>query len=156
MKDDPLYRPLPDSFDPPAVEERPEPPGVSRFSWSLAGPTFLWLSGTLMALWFIVPKFAEVYGAVKVPLPHLTSYLLDVSWAAVRHPVPFVLGALLLSAWAGTWKGRWRAAARVLLPTALTLTVATIVCALFLPMCGCLEGIRPRPVEFRPDARCDR
>ncbi len=150
MKDDPLYRPLPDSFDPPpAPGMAPAPPRVPGFSWSLAGATFLWLAGLMLALWFIVPKFAEVYGQVKVPLPRLTSRLIDVSWAAVRHPVPFVLGVLLLSAWVGTWKGWWRSGAQVLLPAALAVTVATIVCSLFLPLIGSLEGVPSGRAEFR-------
>ena len=155
MREDPLYRPLPDSFDPPAPAT---PPPLRRpgFSWCLALLAFLWLGSFTAALWFIVPKFAEVYRQVKVPMGDLTRHALDASRAACRYPCAFLLGVLLASAWAGTWKGRWKTAAKLLLPTALTITVGAIVVALFMPLIGSLEGVRPLPGRSPCGVRCDR
>lgn len=147
MKDDPLHRPLPDSFDPPAPT--PVPVRGEEYAWAVAVATFLWLGMSAAALWFVVPKFAEVFEQVKVPLPSLTTALVNASRIACEWPVPVGLGVVVAAFWSGRCKGRCRRAAAVLIPLALTLTVATFFVALFSPLVGSLESFPARRAEFR-------
>lgn len=156
MKTDPLYRELPDSFEPPATAAAAAPARRSRYSWGLALATFLWLGSAAAALWFVVPRFAEVYEQVKVPMPRVTLALIAASSGACQWPVLVGAAVLVASAWTGRWKGLPKALAKAFLPLALTVTIATLIVALFLPLIGSLEGIRPRPAGFRGGAAFGR
>ncbi len=136
MKDDPLYRPLPDSFEPPPPPAAP--PRKPGFSWCLALSVLLWFGGVLAALWFVVPKFAEVYEQIKVPMPSATLTILALSDLALRGWWAFAPASLALAAWTGTWRGRPATLLRVLVPLAFMATVGFVAFGLFLPLCGTL------------------
>ena len=127
MRDDPLYRPLPDSFDPPPpAPVAPPVPRARTYSWCLATSTFLSLAAAAGALWFVVPKFAEVYEQVKIPMPAATLSIVALSRWACDYPwlvVAFIGG---FPAWAGSWKGTAKTLGKILLPLGASVLLAAI------------------------------
>ena len=142
MNQDPLFRELPDSFDPPVqVVAPPESKRRRDFAWALTFATGLWLFGTLVAMWRIVPKFVEVFAEVKVPMPGWTEAVVAVSRAVVHWPVACVVLAVGVSVGAGFLKGPARKAASALLPIVIVLTIGWIAIGLFLPLIGSMESV---------------
>ena len=135
------FRDLPDSFDPPAQAAPSEPKSCRDFAGTLAIVTFTWLFGTLVLLWRVVPKFAEVFAEVKAVTPAWTEAVIGCSRAAIQWPIAFALLAVVASVSAGLLKGPARKGAIALLPVLIVLTIGGIVGGLFLPLLGSLEGV---------------
>jgi hypothetical protein len=133
MKEDPLYRALPDSFEPPT------PPAVPvrrrrEYSYGLAFSMLLWWGTVLFTLWRFVPEFARVYAEVKLHLPWVTLIVVGASEIARAYAWGVAPVALGLTVWAGTWKGAAGTAGRLLLPLAYMATLAFLAFALFSPV----------------------
>jgi hypothetical protein len=142
MKDDALFRALPDSFDqrcPAPGSPRPKPR-----SWGIALGGAIYLVVTTFILLQIVPRFDEVYRQVKIPLPSATEALLALSRAACACPLLVYALILIVPASLCRLSPKKAALAEVLMPVALVLVLGWIVVALFLPLIGTLEGIGPR------------
>jgi hypothetical protein len=137
MKDDLVFRALPDSFDErcPAREPQPSSWGTSLF----AAVYLLSFAGMLIK---IVPKFGEVFRQVKVPMPGTTLMLLWISDAACAVPWLVYPMVILLSAAVGRLSKRDASRAQAALSIAFGITALWMVYALFLPlMCCCDHGI---------------
>lgn len=143
MQDDPLYRDLPDSFDervsipevPP--ETRPE----KKPSWmpTIVILVYVGLSGVLFLS--IVPKFKDVYEQMKVPMPTLTQWLMDVSSLFCAAPwlwglFGFGMGALAVNP--KVRESRWT---DIILSLLLVIGGGFIVVAMFSPLIVTLQGI---------------
>jgi hypothetical protein len=140
MKDDVLYRELPDSFDervPPV--QATAPPKSHRWDISIGSLVCLLApTGVLLAF---VPKFADVYAQIKVHRPPLTSFLLGLSHFACEHL--WLVGiALILIPWSlGRLKGRTASLATVIisiLGVAIPIGMLSVIC---LPLMRLLEGL---------------
>jgi len=139
MKDDPLFRELPDSFD-----ERVPPPAASpppARSWDLALATLGFFTATAAGLLLIVPKFDEVFRQVKVPMPGLTLMVTAVSEFCCTHPVLTAIVMTFVPASIHVWHPRAVAIGRVAIPLLFFVMWGWMVVGLFLPLCVLLEGI---------------
>ncbi len=131
MKDDPLYRDLPETQDPSATA--PAPP---RWNRTLAVEVFLWFAGVGAALWWIVPRFGEVYAQVKVPMPALTAGLVGLSRLACAYPAAWVFLALAASFAAGFCPPGRARLARGLIVAMFIASAFWIILALLSPLVG--------------------
>lgn len=140
MSETPLYRDLPDSFDPPPpAPEAAAPSTYSDYSWKMSLSVFLASSGLLTLFWFITPKFVAVYEEVKLPLSALTLHVVLLSKIACR--LPWVIGgfALAFAVWSGTWPDGLRRVARIALPLLVLMAAGIFAFALFDPLLACSE-----------------
>ena len=140
MKDDPLFRELPDSFG----ERVPPPPAPRRLSWDLGISSLLWLTFPAVALLEIVPKFGEVYRQVKVPMPSITLTAMWLSEAAAVCPLALAFLISVASALLTRLEGRKAAVVRGLLPLLGVALWTWLIAALFMPLSCCLCSIGPR------------
>lgn len=142
MKDDPLFRELPDSFDDRCPAPPTPPPNVR--SWDVALTAFVSLAITAGVLMGIVPKFEEVFLQVKVPMPGMT--LLLMTWSGIACDWPLLVAFLMtvVPASLQCMKPRWVSIARPLIPILSLMVWAWMAVALFLPLTCTLEGIGSR------------
>ena len=135
MKDDPLYRALPDSFD-ERVPAIPEPPRIPK-TWDIVVMSFLFLLVAVGLLVGVIPKFADVYAQVKVPTVAMAKILFGLS-RAVTHHLWIVGPALIVLPWSlGRLRGRGATLARYLIPALAISSWLWGVLVLFHPLIGC-------------------
>jgi hypothetical protein len=142
MKDDPLFRDLPDSFDERVPPPPPPEPRVRR--WDVALSAFTGLIGCAGILMFIVPRFGDVYRQIRAPMPGWTLMVLSLSDLALARPILAAIVITALPASIHAWNARVVALGRVAIPIAGFLAWMWMILALFLPLMGTLEGIGPR------------
>jgi len=139
MKDDALFRPLPDSFN----ERCPAPaaPASNSRPWGLALLAGIYLASLAGIVMHIVPRFGEVYRQVKVPMPGATLALVSLSELALACPWLVYLAVLVLPAC--VLRVEQRAATRLELAIILgfAVTVVWVIWALFSPLIGLDYGI---------------
>ncbi|MBI3856320.1 MAG: hypothetical protein HY293_11580 [Planctomycetes bacterium] len=140
MKDDPLFRELPDSFD----ERVPPPPPPRRLSWDLGIGALLWLAFPAVALLEIVPRFGEVYRQVKVPMPGITLTAMTLSEAAAACPMALAFLITVASALLTRLSGRGASLARIFLPLLGMVLWIGLLAALFMPLTCCHLSIGAR------------
>jgi len=139
MKNDPLFRALPDSFD----ERCPEPAAPERkpTSWGISLFAGIYLASIAGILMHVVPKFGEMFRQVKVALPGITCALLAISDAACAVPWLVYPALILLPATVGRLSRKAAARAEVAIIVGFAASVIWIVSALFLPLMSCHGGI---------------
>ena len=142
MKDDPLFRELPDSFDERVPAEPPPPPPVRR--WDLALITLAYFGATAAGLMLVVPKFEEVFRQVKVPMPGLTLMVMTLSGYCCAHPLLAAFVMTFVPASIHVWQPRAVSIGRVAIPLLFWVMWGWMTFGLFLPFCCILEGIGPR------------
>src|SRR5436190_316880 len=111
MKNEPLFRALPDSFD----ERCPAPvaPVRKATSWGISLFAGIYLASIAGILIHIVPKFGQVFRQVKVALPDMTRALLAISDAACAVPWLVYPAVILLPATVGRLSRKSAARAEV-------------------------------------------
>ena len=139
MKDDPLFRELPDSFDERVPQAVPPQPRVRR--WDVAFSVLSGLAGSAFILMRIVPKFGEMFRQVKVPMPSLTLMVMNLSDLACYCPILTAFLITVLTASVHAWHPRAIAIGRYLLPLVNALVWGGMAFALFLPMMCCSLSI---------------
>jgi hypothetical protein len=139
MKNDPLFRELPDSFDERVPEPPPPPPPVRR--WPLAFWTLACLGATAAGLLLIAPRFEEVFRQVKVPMPGLTLAVMSISGFCRAHPILMAFVMTFVPASIHVWHPRAVAIGRVAIPLLFWVMWAWMIVGLFCPLVGLLEGI---------------
>jgi len=142
MKDDALFRELPDSFDERVPPEPPPPAPVRR--WDLALATLAYFGATAAGLLLIVPKFEEVFLQVKVPMLGLTLCVMSISGLCRTHPLLLAIVMTAVPASIHLWHPRAVSAARIVIPLLFFVMWGWMIVSLFLPLCGLLEGIGSR------------
>jgi len=142
MKDDPLFRELPDSFEERVPAPPPPPPPVRR--WDLALMTLVYFGITAVGLLLIIPKFDEVFQQVKVPMPSLTLCVVRISSFFRVHPVMFAALMTGIPASIHLWQPRAVSVGRVAIPVLFVVMWGWMVVGLFLPLLGTLESIGAR------------
>ena len=122
----------------------PLPPHPVPQSGSLAAAATLSLAIFAAVLVTVVPKFAEVFRQVKIPLPGTTLTLMRLSEFLTSHWWAAVL--LLIGVYDALSRLSPKKAdvARVLIPVVVVACIGWMTFALFAPLMGPLEGIGPR------------
>jgi hypothetical protein len=141
MKDDPLFRDLPDSFDERVPPPPPPEPRVRK--WDVALSAFTGLIGCAGILMFIAPRFGDIHRQIKVPLPSWTLMVLSLSDLALAYPILTAIVITALPASILAWNARVVALGRVAIPILSFLAWMVMILALFLPLICTLEGIGP-------------
>ena len=142
MKDDPLFRELPDSFDERVPPPAPPPPRLKR--WDVALSVFSGLTGCAGILMVISPVVGHAFRQIKVPLPGWTVMTLSLSEMALAYPILTAILITALPASVHAWNPRAVAIGRVAIPILSLLAWGWMVVALLLPFACFLEGIGPR------------
>ena len=114
------------------------------------GGVHAWMSVSFLAFfivmgWFIVPRFTEIFRQVRVPIPSLTLFFLDLT-DALRSAAGLAGIALLIVGIFIAWLRRVRlprAVTVALMLGSVGLSVGLVIC-LFLPLLSLLEGIGRR------------
>lgn len=142
MKDDPLFRELPDSFDERVPAPAPPPPRPKR--WDVALSVFTGLIGCAGILMVISPFVGHVFRQIKVPMPGWTLMMLNLSEVALAYPILTAILITGLPASVHAWNPRAVAIGRVAIPILSLIAWGWMVVALLLPFACILEGIGPR------------
>ncbi|HVE42233.1 MAG TPA: permease prefix domain 1-containing protein [Planctomycetota bacterium] len=114
------------------------------------GGVHAWMSVSFLVFfivmgWFVVPRFTEIFRQVRVPLPSLTLFFLNLT-DALRSAAGLAGLALLIVGIFIAWLRRVRlprAVTIALMLGSVGLSVGLVIC-LFLPLLSLLEGIGRR------------
>jgi hypothetical protein len=142
MKDDPLFRELPDSFDERVPPPPPPEPRIRK--WDVSLSTFTGLTGCAGILTFIAPMFGHVFRQMKVPMPGWTLMMMQLSDLALSYPIGLAAVLTALPASIHACSARTVAIGRVAIPILNLIAWGWMIVALFLPFLCILEGISPR------------
>jgi len=109
--------------------------------WKLPVTALLCFGLTAAVLMKIVPRFAEVFSQVRVPMPALTLGLLGISRFCCAYPILVALIATGVPASIHVWHPRAVRIARVALPILFFILWGWMIVALFLPLTCTLVSI---------------
>lgn len=110
----------------------------------LAWTALLFFCVTTSVFILVVPKFAEVFQQVRVPLPRLTLRIFGISGFCGAHPVLVALVSTGVPASVHGWNERAVAIGRIIIPVLFLIMWAWILIGLFLLLTGTLESIGSR------------
>ena len=99
------------------------------------------LLGASLLLWFVVPRFAEVFEQVKVPLPAPTVRVAALAEFAREFSIGWGAAMILLPLWLYRRRTRWTGIGLVALGALGLSLLVWIPVVLFLPLIGTLEGV---------------
>jgi hypothetical protein len=130
---DPLFRPLPDSYELPPLPD--PPPVVKGRSWGATVGGLILLAVTFWGLLSLGPFFEEAYAQMQRPKPAATEVVLRLSQGLRSWIIPAVLLGLLYPWWLGKpASGRGGRLARTLSVLTVVSFGSWAVWALFQPL----------------------
>lgn len=108
---------------------------------TMAAVALVTFAGAGIALWFIAPRFAEIFEQAKFPMPEPTERVLSLMRFACGFPHVWVGITLCLPWWFHRKGGRLGEFGLIVMGSLGISLMLWITYSLFLPLIGTLEGV---------------